>query len=317
MSDTKPVGLKIKTVHRYWSSLAPMKPTSDESIVYLQGDRRRTESRREQFDPLWPGGPRVPFYSPHSALIERCDGAAHRAFRLNLDDKTWSPYETFRKLSPEETKRSQEDFARFPTPTKPTREHVVTTNDTGERKQIFGYTARHVITTRTVTRLESGEARQQETVTDGWYIDLDTRIPCDREPPSRREGTTYSRAQLSTRTVSPEGRIVHQLASPPNLVKMTHVGKPETGFAVQVKTTIHYLITGRENIAREQTTTTEISVTELSSEPMDPQLFEVPKGYRELDRILPMLRVAAWARWLKWAHAGWIRIRPARRERRL
>jgi hypothetical protein len=315
MSDTKPVGLKIKTVRPSWSSLAPTKPTSDESIVYLQGDQRRTEWRREQSNPLWPGGPLVPFYEPNSALVERCDGAAHKAFHLNLDDKTWALFEKFRKLSPEDTKRSQDDFARFPTPAKPTTEHVITTNDTGERKQVFGHTARHVITTRTVTRLEGGYA--QETVTDGWYVDLDTRISCDPKQPSFHEGITYSRAQLSTQTVSPDGRILHQSASPASLVKMTYVGEPETGFAVQVKTTIQYVITGPENVARDHTTTTETIVTELASEPIDPRLFEVPTGYRKADRILPALRVAAWARWLKWVHAGWIRIRPARRERRL
>jgi hypothetical protein len=57
--------------------------------------------------------------------------------------------------------------------------------------EMFGYTARHVITMRTVTPLDDTDAIRQETVTDGWYIDLDTQLSCDPVNETTREGTTY------------------------------------------------------------------------------------------------------------------------------
>jgi len=109
-----------------------MNPLTDESIIYLQGNRRRTEERREQRNPLWPGGPRVTFYEPHSALVENCDGDTRKAFILNLDNRTYAPFELGRKLTAEEIKALDIGVPKADTPTRATVLHEITTLDTGE-----------------------------------------------------------------------------------------------------------------------------------------------------------------------------------------
>jgi hypothetical protein len=53
--------LKIKTIQHNSGSPVAMNPRLEERIVYLQGNRRRIEDRREQRNPLWPGGLRSRF----------------------------------------------------------------------------------------------------------------------------------------------------------------------------------------------------------------------------------------------------------------
>jgi hypothetical protein len=65
---------------------------------------------------------------------------------------------------------------------------TVTTKDTGERKQMFGYTARHIITTMEMK--SSPEACSQANTKmeiDGWYIDAAFALDCD----SSRTYTNY------------------------------------------------------------------------------------------------------------------------------
>src|SRR5215510_5063240 len=61
---------------------------------------------------------------------------------------------------------------------------TVTTKDTGERKQMFGYTARHIITTMVME--SSPDACSQNNMRmeiDGWYIDAAFALDCDSSPP--------------------------------------------------------------------------------------------------------------------------------------
>jgi hypothetical protein len=289
-------GLKIRTVRRNFGTPVELNPLTAEYIVYVQGNRRRTEERRVQRNPLWPGGPRVSFYEPHGALIETCEGDTKKAFSLNLDNRTYAPIELRQKLDAERTKSFRDRVPKADTPIRPTVLHEINTVDTGARKQAFGYTARHVITTHKVTPLEGSEIIPQETITDGWYIDLDTRISCDPSDNTPTEGTTYSAVRL---VVGESKSGDHVSASPPSLVQMTYVGKPEKGFPTLVKRTIH---------RGEQVTTSETEVTELSRKPLDPGLFEVPKNFRSVTRNLPWPRPARWARWLAWGHSHWVRF---------
>jgi hypothetical protein len=57
--------MKIRTVQHNSGTPVDMNPLTAEYIVYVQCNRRRTEERRVQRNPLWRGGPRVSFYEPH------------------------------------------------------------------------------------------------------------------------------------------------------------------------------------------------------------------------------------------------------------
>jgi hypothetical protein len=63
--------------------------------------------------------------------------------------------------------------------------------DTGERKDFFGHPARHVITTTKETPLHESHSEARESVTDGWYIDLDTRISCDLRWSANKNGFAH------------------------------------------------------------------------------------------------------------------------------
>jgi hypothetical protein len=83
--------MKIRTVQRNSGTPLELNPRTVEHILYVQGNRRRTEERRVQRNPLWPGGPRVASYEPRGALIESCDGDTGKALTLDLDNRTYAP----------------------------------------------------------------------------------------------------------------------------------------------------------------------------------------------------------------------------------
>lgn len=306
-------GLKIKTIRRNTSSPVKTNPRTEERILYFQGDRRRTESKPEFRYPLWPGGPEVPFYEPHSALIEICEADAKKAFGLNLDNRTYAPVTLQQKLSTDQLKAMQNHVSEDETPSRPTVLHEITTLDRGERKQVFGYTARHVITTFSVVPLAgSTNVEGEEIATDGWYIDLDTRISCDPPGKTPSEGTTYSVVQLMG-TVSSTNPASTNPASisitKPTLVETRYVGKPETGFPISLKTT--RFSGSAQGPQTEQVSTHEIEVTDLSATNLESSLFEVPPDFRIVTQILPTPRAALWARWLAQAHDSWVRFRQS------
>jgi hypothetical protein len=300
--------LKMRTVQRNSGTPVEMNPRSEEHVLYLQGNRRRTEERREQRNLLWPGGPQVTFYEPHIALIESCENDTKKAFALNLDNRTYAPITLSRKLAAEEITALNERASKAETPKRPTVLHEITTRDTGERKQSFGYTTRHVITTFKVIPLGDADATPGESITDGWYIDLDLDIPCDPGLTAPREGTTYAVAQLLVGASNPSQPGAPVSASKPNLVQTTYVGKPETGFPIRTTMRQSGPVLG---LNQNQVNTTEREVTELSAKALDPSLFEVPKNFRSVPRILPVPRAALWAQWLAWAHYYWVRFAQA------
>ena len=65
---------------------------------------------------------------------------------------------------------------------------TVTTKDTGERKQMFGYTARHILTTmETKSSPDACSQNNTKIQIDGWYIDAAFALDCD----SSRAYTNY------------------------------------------------------------------------------------------------------------------------------
>jgi hypothetical protein len=145
--------------------------------------------------------------------------------------------------------------------TEPTRKggivtYTTTTTDTGERKQMFGFTARHVKTSM-VTE-SSPDACNQEKMkfeSDGWYIDLEIGLDCMAE-----------NAMAMTRMSRPGGCR--------DQVRNRRLGSGKLGYPVKV-TTRMFDADGNESF----TSTTE--VIELTRVTLDPALFEIPAGYTE------------------------------------
>ena len=140
---------------------------------------------------------------------------------------------------------------------------IVTTRDTGERKQMFGYQARHIITTM---EMESSPDACSNVKTkmeiDGWYIDAAFALDCDLgnayanyQPPA--SGGCRDRYQTKT------------------------IGTAKKGFPVWEKTTM----SGPNGVESFSTTN---EVIEFSQATLEPSLFEPPPGYREVKDFASM-----------------------------
>jgi hypothetical protein len=132
---------------------------------------------------------------------------------------------------------------------------TVNTVDTGERKEMFGFTARHL--KRTTMMESSPDACQQTKMkieTDGWYINLEYGLSCPNRPSTGGYGggATGCRDRYQYKTTGP-----------------ANLGYP------LVETTTMYGDDGRV------TTTLTKEVTELSRQTLDAALFDVPAGYTE------------------------------------
>jgi hypothetical protein len=247
-----------------------------QQTIYLQADRKRMEFRNA-IGQKNPDGSVQPTYGPRLVAITRCD--LGQAFELNLDESeyTSAPYPP-KPLTKEEIKaRGLETPATYNSD-KPTLRIEVTTTDTGERKEIFGHIARHVITTRKQIPLAGSHSEPQESVTDAWYIDfqsinLQQRLSCDRKPPEGKHAYTHSylRAVGGNR--------------PMDKPEFVTIGEPETGFALQSVTTSKSTYTLPDGARKQSDSRFEMQVTQFEEGPLDPTLFEIPSGFKHVDHI--------------------------------
>lgn len=128
--------------------------------------------------------------------------------------------------------------------------------DTGERKQMFGMTARHLKVTMTMeSSPEACNPSRMKMEMDGWYVDLEYGLNC----------------QWNSQPVAAGG------AAKPDCVdefRYKTTGNGKLGYPL-LQTTVMFGADGRE-MSR---VTTE--VVELTTATLDPALFEIPAGYTE------------------------------------
>ena len=238
---------------------------SNEHTVYIAGDRKRTEFRNSAGKKNADGSLQLT-YGPRLVAITRCD--LGETFELNLDtsEYTSAPY------PPKPLTKEQMEARGLQIPAiseKPTLRIEVNTTDTGERKEMFGHIARHVLTTRKQTPLEGSRSDPQETVTDAWYIDLNQRLSCD--PAQPKHAQAYS---LFTNGKQPREK-----------VEFIPTGEAQTGFALQSVTSSKLAYAKPDGATKHTDSRTELLVTELYEGPLDPALFEIPHGFRHVQRI--------------------------------
>lgn len=133
---------------------------------------------------------------------------------------------------------------------------IYNVTDTGERKQMFGMTARHLkITMSSDSSPDACNPSRMKMEIDGWYVDLQYGIDCQWNTPGNIQ------AMRSKIDCVDEYR-----------TKMSGAGK--MGYPLQQTTTM-FDDNGRE------TTKVTTEVVELSTVPLDASLFEIPAGYTE------------------------------------
>jgi hypothetical protein len=145
---------------------------------------------------------------------------------------------------------------------------TVTTKDTGERKQMFGYTARHIITTMEMK--SSPDACSQNNTKmqiDGWYIDAAFAFDCD----SSRSYTNYR---------------PHASGGCQDRYETKTIGVAKKGYPVWEKMTM-FGPNGAESFS------TLNEVLEFSQATLDQSLFEIPEGYREVEDFASAFSAAA------------------------
>lgn len=135
------------------------------------------------------------------------------------------------------------------------------TVDTGERKEFFGYSAKHFVTT---TRRADDNGRGEEETIDGWYI--------EHELPDRSCAPDFA-------PIEPYYVIGTALVNYPDVAQFHHTGPLPTGMAVRLKLTGKLAATKDGTAGR--TITIEKTVEDLSDSPLSPSLFDLPSGFHE------------------------------------
>lgn len=128
-----------------------------------------------------------------------------------------------------------------------------TITDTGERKEMFGFTARHIKTSMVKTASPDACDKDSKVETDGWYIDFQFAFDCSNQPPKYQPSP-----------VRPQPGCKDE-------IRTKTIGTAKLGYPLLVTTTM-YQPDGR-------TTSMTQEVLELSREPLAASLFDVPDGY--------------------------------------
>lgn len=237
--STKPQ-TDIKVTYRVSMNAGGNSMPGSESTTLIKGVRERTEDHRGNSD---------------SVNITQCD--LKRTIQLN--DKTRKYMVT---PMVENDAAAPAAAATRPSNTGPTRRggvitYILSSKDTGERKEMFGFMARHV---KTSTRIESSpdacSSQKQRFEQDGWYIDLSLGFSCE-----------LGRSQMGP---SPQVMV----GGCQDRIQYRREGAARAGFPLIETTTIY-----GDNDQPQFSTTKE--VTELSRQPLDAALFDVPAGYTE------------------------------------
>ncbi len=229
-----------------------------ESTVYVKGMRKRTES-----------GAMMGMTQP--VTIEQCD--LQRTIKIN-DKKKLYYIDSFYKV-PEEIIEEEEPGAKkqaVPVKEKtvkvdPKKGGVITMyysiRDTGERKKMYGLTARHVWTTQKMKPSPDACMMKDSMMikTDGWYIDL-PKFNC----PVRYRPQQMQRQPQDKPKMDCQDRFVTRRS-----------GRGKLGFPLIETTT---MIMGGQ-AAQTSEFKTDIETLDFSMEKLDSMLFEIPPGYTE------------------------------------
>lgn len=221
---------------------------SYETATFIKGKRQRSESL---------GG---------NVSIMQCD--LRRNLQINTNSRTYmtTPFATTIQSATKPAASSTEKDGVIQTGGTVTT--TITTRDTGERKQMFGYTARRLITTiESVSSPYACSKTDTKMQTDGWYVDAAFALDCDASAGSFGGG--YGQKSGCTDKFS-----------------VKTVGTVKRGFAVYEKTAFL-------DAAGNETFSMINEVIEFSNETLDSALFEVPAGFREVDDPSKMFGMAA------------------------
>jgi hypothetical protein len=221
--------------------------TVQTNTLYFKGAWQRRDLDL-QFPSAWPPPGMV-----RHATITRCD--ERRTLELNQEARLygWSPLSSVGT----DVYWAPSWWRVRPAPPTGGAEVKITINtvDTGERRQVGSYLARHVVTTITTDPGPGPNTRASESIEDGWNIDL---------PPAGCRDAGGGHFLLTGSVVRPGGA--------PDRISVEFRGAGRPGFAIE-KTT-------RSRGEHDPPITTTVKLIEFSETVLDQSLFDVPAGYR-------------------------------------
>lgn len=230
-----------------------------EITFYYQGQRVRIDHRNEVGFGWKDGRPETIAFGPRTATIFQCD--MHRVLQLDFDHHQFTAME-FDRNAPADSV-SAPSIPKSGGKVK----IVVETRDTGETRQLFGLTAHHLIITRKVLPGPGACLKPSETTEDGWFVDI-------RQPQPEGCGTG------SAPTPPPAGGTAFVYASSGSCglddLEFQQTGPAAPPFPLEITSTHH--ADGASH------SSTDI-VTELSRVPLEPQVFDLPTGYKHVDKL--------------------------------
>jgi hypothetical protein len=145
-----------------------------------------------------------------------------------------------------------------------------TTTDTGERKKMFGYTARRIKTSIiTESSPDACQVSRSRMETDGWYIDAQFALDCNMQG-----GAAYAAAA--------------QAGGCRDEYRTKQIGTAKAGYPVMVTTKL-FDENGNESFTFSQ------EVVEIANAVLDNALFEAPADYRQVSDMREMYGAAAMA----------------------
>jgi hypothetical protein len=208
-----------------------------ENTSYIKGKRQRTEMNNGQM-----------------VVVQQCD--LRRNLQIMPQAKAYivQPYDDATSANPAGRTTSQPGGV---TKKGGVVTSTVTTKDTGERKQMLGYTARHIITTMsTESSPEACSQTKSKMEIDGWYIDAAFALDCD-------SGLAYKSYRAPQSGGCQDEYVTKQ------------IGTAKRGYPVWEKMTMF----DANGVASFSTIN---EVIEFSNATLEASLFEAPADYREV-----------------------------------
>ena len=234
--------------------------TRSSRTEYILGRNSRSEYRLSQTfrerGPNQPGAVRVERGLLRALIQNR---QLHSQFHLDLDARVY----TTLHLPEDRIPISVTTRAPIHRPSGRTIHVHTETIDTGERREMFGNTARRIIIRTSHRVTPEDDARYGEAKADCWYID----------PPA---------AWLALHPPMRGHAIFHSGDDTP---VFTDVGPRENGFPLFVRKTEHSRFRDAEGNIRLHTSEDRDEVTEFSEEALNPDLFVPPRDFRRVSRL--------------------------------
>jgi hypothetical protein len=250
VSTGQPEGHDLKITKRHTSLGSEFTTTT-----YYSGENSRSEMQITSGD----------VKGHHRAIIRRKGNESTQIYDLDLDAHEYVSYETdLRGIT----------LGAKPIAVKPSGKiYVINIDvvDTGERKEMFGHIARHLITKeKRIGGPGNCYGGNTESEIDGWYIDPEM-LPLPQRP--KKEGASH----LVTLLIGGSGGHCSDKIE-------VHRTGPDTGFPLKETTTWPGKDGQTGNDPKAYSSTTE--VVEFSEAPLDQALFKVPADFKKVKEII-------------------------------